>query len=122
MLFSAWSCTFRPSIVMFRALPGSPMTDEYRGALVVLTPGSITTKSIVLRVGSGALETCVVFSVVATVADCVCISSVAPVTVMVSATCPTSRATGLMLFPTPWMTMTSGRTTVLKPISDTVTV
>ena len=88
----------------------------------MLTPGSMMTKSIVLRVGSGVFDTCAVFSVVATVADCVCRSSVEPVTVMVSATCPTSRTTGLTLFARFGMTTTSGRDTVLKPISDTVTV
>ncbi len=82
-----------PSIVMFVALACSPMTVAARMLLVVLTPGSDATKSSVLRVGSGTLVICLVVSVVATVADSVCTISVAPVTMTVSWSWPTSSTT-----------------------------
>ena len=70
---------------------------------------------------SGNCCSCLVWSVVCTVALCVCTTSLAAVTTTVSSTLPTSSMT-LMLAGVAARIGTSGVLKVLNPVSETVTV
>jgi hypothetical protein len=106
---------------MLIELCGRPFTVESRFPPGVRTPGRNVMKSSVLRVASGRLAICFVFSVVDTAEDCVCTICVAPSTTTCSVRPPTSSLT-CTVAGAPEVTATPLSTAVLNPDSSTVTV
>ncbi len=92
-----------------------------RGPADVSTPGRNTTKFNAFRETSGRLVICSLVMVDDTVADCVCTSSVPPLTSTVSSRFPTSNV-ALRLPGVAASSRTLLMTAVLNPLSATVTV
>ena len=115
------SLLLTPSIEMLTNVSGRPLMVESRLAPVVLMPGRNVTAFSALRVGVGSRVNWSEFSVAATVAFWVLISSELLVTVTVSSSWPISSVSG-MLIGWPGATRIALATAVLKPASVAETV
>jgi len=118
---SVLSWTLTPSSVMLMVPRGRPLMTAWRLPFAVVTPGSMLTKSIALRVVSGSCVICFVLIVWETADDCVWTISDEDETVICSLTPPTS-IVALTLAPAADVRTTLLMTTVLNPCRVTVTV
>src|SRR5262245_45307999 len=110
-----------PSSVMLIELRGKPLTLELRAVPDVLKPGSDVKESSALRLVSGRLVICVPLKLVAIDGDCVCTTrALSPMTVTFSSSAPTCKVT-FTVAGTAALSVTSFRTDVLNPMSETVT-
>ena len=110
-----------PSSVMLTVACGRPSKVVLRGPAGVCVPGSVTMRSVALRLGVGRSLTCLPVRLLDTVALVLSTTSAPPVTSTVSETAPTSSAR-FTVAGMPASSRTSDFVAVLKPGDFTVTL